>query len=154
MIPHLKKKKKGLEGLGSSVCYASDFSSGHDLEPQVHEFKPCVRLCADSSEPGAWFGFCLSLSLSFSLSLSKINKHKKKKNRQGTWVAQSVERPTSAQVMASWLVSSSPMLGSVPTARSLEPALDSVSLSLSLSLCPSPSCTCLLSLSLSTINKH
>ena len=27
------------------------------------EFEPRVRLCADSSEPGAYFGFCVSLSL-------------------------------------------------------------------------------------------
>ena len=54
------------------------------------------------------------------------------------WVAQSVKRLTSAQVMISWFVSLSPVLGSVLTA--LEPASDSVSpclsdpLSLSLSL--------------------
>ena len=49
----------------------------------------------------------------------------------GAWVAQSVERPTSAQVMISHSVSSSPVAGSVRTAQSLEPALDSVSPSLS-----------------------
>ena len=49
----------------------------------------------------------------------------------GAWVAESVKRPTSAQVMISQLVSLSPALGSVPTAGSLEPALDSVSHSLS-----------------------
>ena len=46
-------------------------------------------------------------------------------------MAQSVERPTSAQVMISRFVSSSPALGSVLTAWSLEPASDSVSPSLS-----------------------
>ena len=30
----------------------------------VHKFEPRVRLCADTSEPGACFGFCVSLSLS------------------------------------------------------------------------------------------
>ena len=35
--------------------------SGHD--PVVHEFKPHVGLCADSSESGARFGFCVSLAL-------------------------------------------------------------------------------------------
>ena len=50
---------------------------------------------------------------------------------QGAWVAQSVERPTSAQVMISRLVSSRPVSGSVLTARSLEPASDSVPPSLS-----------------------
>ena len=50
---------------------------------------------------------------------------------RGAWVAQSVERPTAAQVMISWFVSSSPAWGSVLTAQSLEPASDSVSPSLS-----------------------
>ena len=49
----------------------------------------------------------------------------------GTWVAQSVKRPTSAQVMISQFVNSSPVSGSVLTAHSLEPASDSVSPSLS-----------------------
>ena len=40
---------------------------------------------------------------------------------------QSVKRPSSAQVVISWFVSSSPASGSVRTARSLEPASDSVS---------------------------
>ena len=42
-------------------------------------------------------------------------------------MAQSVERPTLAQVMISQLVDSSPASGSVLTAWSLEPASDSVS---------------------------
>ena len=49
------------------------------------------------------------------------------------WVAQLVKHPTLPQVMISQFMSSSPLLGSVLTAQSLEPALDSVSLS----LCPS-----------------
>ena len=53
------------------------------------------------------------------------------KGRRGAWVAQSVKRPTSAQVMISRSVSSSPASGSVLTAQSLEPASDSVSPSLS-----------------------
>ena len=52
----------------------------------------------------------------------------------GTWVAQSVKRLTSAQVMTSQVMDSSPTSGSVLTAQSLEPALDSVSPSLSLPL--------------------
>ena len=48
----------------------------------------------------------------------------------GTRVARSVKRPTSAQVMISRSVGSSPALGSVLTARSLEPVSDSVSPSL------------------------
>ena len=46
------------------------FSSGHDL--MVHEFKPCIGLCADRAE-SAWDSFSapplLMLSLSLSLSL-------------------------------------------------------------------------------------
>ena len=51
---------------------------GHDLA--VREFKPCVRLWADGSEPGACFRFCVSFSLcpspvhALSLSVPKINK--------------------------------------------------------------------------------
>ena len=47
------------------------------------------------------------------------------------WVAQSAEHLTSAQVMISQLVSSSPASGSVLTAQGLEAASDSVSPSLS-----------------------
>ena len=62
----------------------------------------------------------------------------------GTWVAQSVKRPTSAQVMISQSVSSSPGSGSVLTAQSLEPASDPVS--------PSPSAHPPLALCLSKKN--
>ena len=54
-------------------------------------------------------------------------------------MAWSVKRPTSAQVMISQYVSSSPTLGFVLTAQSLEPASDSV---VSLPLCPSPLMLC------------
>ena len=59
----------------------------------------------------------------------------------GPWVAQLVERPTSAHVMISWFMSSGPTSGSVLTAQSLEPVSDSVSPSLSALtlLCLSPS---------------
>ena len=49
------------------------------------------------------------------------------------WVAQSVKRPTWAQVMISQFMGSSPVLGSGLTPQSLEPASDSVSPSLSAS---------------------
>ena len=65
---------------------------------------------------------------------------------RGAWVAQSVGHLTSAQVMSSRLVGSSPASGSVLTAQSLEPASDSVS--------PSLSAHPLLTLSLSLKNKH
>ena len=66
----------------------------------------------------------------------------------GTWVAQLVKRPTSAQVMILQFVGSNPTSGPVLTAWSLEPASDSVSLSLSV---PPP---LVLSLSPSKINKN
>ena len=50
---------------------------------------------------------------------------------RGAWVAQSVKRPTSAQVKISRFMGLSPTSGSVLTARSLDPAFDSVSPSLS-----------------------
>ena len=65
---------------------------------------------------------------------------------RGAWVAQSVQRPTSAQVMISQFMSSSPPLGSVLTARSLE-LLRILCLPLSLPL------PYLSSLSLSKINR-
>ena len=58
---------------------AEHLTSDHDLT--AREFKPCVGLCAASTEPRACFGFCVSVSLcpspahSLCLSLSKINKH-------------------------------------------------------------------------------
>ena len=64
----------------------------------------------------------------------------------GAWVAQWVKHPTSAQVMISRFMSWSPASSSVLTARSLEPASDSVS--------PSLSAPPLLVLCLSKINKN
>ena len=58
----------------------------------------------------------------------------RKFQEMGAWVAQLVKRPTLAQVMISQSLSSSPVSGSVLTARSLEPVLDS----LSPSFCPFP----------------
>ena len=66
----------------------------------------------------------------------------------GAWVTQSVKRLTSAQVMISQSVSSSPTAGSVLTAQSLEPVSDLVSPSLS---APPPLMLCL---SLSLKNKQ
>ena len=54
-----------------------------------------------------------------------------KRKCRGARVAQLVKRPTSAQVMISQFVSSSPASGSGLTAQSLEPASHSVSPSLS-----------------------
>ena len=64
-------------------------------------------------------------------------------------MAQSVKRPTSAQVTISQSVSSSPASGSGLMAQSLEPVSDSVSPSLS-----APSPVHALSLSVPKINKN
>ena len=72
------------------------------------------------------------------------NKLNQKQKRQGH---QSVKHPTSAQVMISWFMSSSPVLGSVRTVQSLEPAWNSVSPSLF-------ALKHLRALSLSKTNKH
>ena len=64
---------------------------------------------------------------------------------RGTYVAQSVKRPTSAQVTISQFVSLSPASGSVLTVQSLEPVSDPVS--------PSPSIPALLAPSLSLSQK-
>ena len=77
--------------------------------------------------------------LGFLLSLKQIN-IKKKIFFRGAWVAQSVKRPTSAQVTISRSVSSSPVSGSGLMAQSLEPVSDSVSPSLS---APPPFMLCL-----------
>ena len=66
-------------------------------------------------------------------------------------MAQSVERPTSTQVMISGFMSSSPTSGSMLIAHSLKPASDSVSPSLFLSLPLPPLVLCL---SLSKISKN
>ena len=72
--------------LGGPIGWASNLGLGHDFV--LHEFEPHVRLCADSSEPGVCFGFCVSLSVypstacTLSLSLSKINKHFFKKLKE------------------------------------------------------------------------
>ena len=50
---------------------------------------------------------------------------------RGAWVAQSVKRPTWAQIMISRFMSSTPVSGSVLTTQNLERASGSVSLSLS-----------------------
>ena len=78
----------------------------------------------------------------FSIIYQSLNK-----TAWGTWVAQLVKRPTLAQVMTSWFMSSSPTLGSLLKAHSRESALDSVSPS----LCPS---THPHSVSFSLKNKH
>ena len=87
----IRKEKiylKSPESRGTWVAQSveSDFGSGHDLV--VPEFEPRIRLCADSSEPGACFRFCVPLPLCPSpartLSLSLKNKYTLKKNK--AWI--------------------------------------------------------------------
>ena len=81
----------------------------------------------------------------------KVKEEPKKEAGQPPWVAQLVKPPTSAQVMISWFVSWSPALGSVLTARSLEPA---ACFGFCFSLSLSAPLLFTFSLSLSKINKH
>ena len=70
---------------------------------------------------------CVSCTNIHSLSLTATQEMSTEVQRgQGAWVAQSVNRLSSTQVMLSQFVSSSPALGSVLTAWTLEPAVDSV----------------------------
>ena len=76
--------------------------------------------------------------------------HLLKRRSRSAWVAQSVERMTSAQIMISWFVSLSPVSGSVLTAQ--PGACFRFCVSLSLFAPPSPTlCLCL---SLSKMNKR
>ena len=82
---------------------------------------PHHLLCPDLP-PQTLVNDALALShghTSYSRNLGIMNSHHREQVG-GTWVAQPVEHPTSAQVMISQLVGSSPASGSVLTARSLE----------------------------------
>ena len=77
----------GLSPLSGSVVTAQSLEpASYSVSPPLLrlsplftlcEFEPCLGLCGDSSEPGAYFGFCVSLSLcpsptrALSLSLKK-----------------------------------------------------------------------------------
>ena len=121
-----------------SLFLSSSLTSGSVLTAQSLE--PAL----DSVSPSLFAPPCPPLSLSAPpqlalcvfLSLKNKEKHLKKcfkkikiEKLRGTWVVQLVKRPTLVQVMISWFMGSSPVLGSVLTAESLEPASDSVPLS-------------------------
>ena len=118
----------------------------HDLRVQAPLSGPMLTAQnldpdSDSVSPSLCFSplmFCLSLPI-------------KNKHFRGTWVAQSVKQPTSAQVIIPWFVTLSPSPDSVLTARSLESASDSVPSSLPLPLLHLHSVS--LSLSLSHTHK-
>ena len=99
---------------------------------------PCGRLTSSAVGVGRWWGQCCAftelvlLHSGTSLDTGHADRRPTEKAQYwGTWVPQGVKRPTAAQVMISRLVGWGPASGSVPTARSPEPALDSVSPSLS-----------------------
>ena len=71
-------------------------------------------------EPAGMNHETLQVLKNSSLTVNTVNLH-------STWVAQSVKRPTVAQVVILHFMSSSPTSDSVLTAQSLEPMLDSVS---------------------------
>ena len=89
----------------------------HEFEPHIRRSAVGMELASDPLSP--------SLSAPPLLALSLKNKH-----FWGAWIAQSVKRPTWAQVTISLSVSSSPVSGSVLTAQNLEPVSDSESPSL------------------------
>ena len=129
---------RGIWVASSDEGPALEFGPGHDLT--VHEREPHIRLCADSMEL-AWDSLSPSLSASHPLTLSlnlclKINFKTFLKVFRGSWVVHWVKHLTSAQVMISRLMGSSPISVSVLTLPSLLGIL-----TLSLSLCPSLTCT-------------
>ena len=89
----------------------------------------CGFLCHVSLRPSKCYDLIFILERSL-YGAERIRKHRNRRSRR-LWVAQSVKRLTSTQVMISWFVSSSPSSCSMLTAQSLEPASDSVSPSLS-----------------------
>ena len=100
-----------------------------------------------------WLAYFTYLNVSKFTYFVAFNRVSFLKLNRAAWVAQSVKRTTSAQVTISRFMGSSPMSGSVLTAQSLEPALDSVSPSLSAPPLLTLSLSLSFSLSLSLKNK-
>ena len=151
-----------LHSFGSSVkqppdlsrlfCFKSQYHTLCSAIPKCTQFRAhhlyqFLPLCPCSAMLSSWKALPPLLLLISPLTALKSRTGwchlLKEASPRSAWVAQSVTCPTSAQVMISWFVSVSPTSGSVLTARSPEPASDSVSPSLSL---PLP-CSCCLSLS-------
>ena len=113
---------------------------------------PCSRLnrylqrCSYSNPWNLWI-FYLTWGRRDSPSVFKL------RILRGAWVAQSVEQPTVAQVMILRFLGSSPLLGSVLTAQSLEPVSDPPSLFLPHLCAHALSLSLSVSLSLSLKNK-
>ena len=106
-------------------CPTLGFGAGHTISRFVGSSPVSgSALAAQSLLVILFLPLCPSPTVSVSLKIDKL------RNR-GPWVAQSVKRLTSAQVMISQFTSLSPTWGSVLRAQSLEPAWASVSPSLS-----------------------
>ena len=80
-IHHISLWRNFLWGTGGPQS-VKHLTSAQVMISWFHEFEPHVGLCADISEPGTCFRFCLPLSLPLllslfplSLSLLKLNKH-------------------------------------------------------------------------------
>ena len=117
--------------IGVGVTIKTEVNKYNECQYEVESiFEVCYRTCRI---------FPKLRNLGVKFVLHSLNS----KNNRGTWVAQLVKHLTSAEVMISLFVSLSLVSGSVLTAQSLEPALDSVSPSLPLpcshSFCLSPS---------------
>ena len=110
---------------------------------------------AEEAQRRAWDGMGLVVTEGFTEEVAleswHMNGYVKVDWKRGAWVAQSVGRLTSAQVMISRFVSSSPTSGSGLTAQSLK--LLRI-LCFPLSLCPSPTHVLSVRLSVSLKNKH
>ena len=114
MVPQRKKS------VSISVCKMAE-SYFHTLKV----FSPFITVQSGATYLEMWVH--LSVGLNTGRVRTEIHKIHLKHQSRGAWVAQSVKRPTSAQVTISHSVSSSPASGSVLTAQSLEPVSDSVS---------------------------
>ena len=106
------KKKKDQGRPGGKLGGVSDLCSGHDLT--VCGSEPQVRVCADSSEPGACFRFCVSLCLcpspagTLSLCLSLKNKQNIEKNKKYDLLSTCYLPGTVLKVFHSFLTGSLP----------------------------------------------
>ena len=108
--------------LGGSVTWASNFSSGHDFT--VRGFEPRIGFCADRSEPGACFWFCVSLSLlsapplltlSLSVSQKQINVKKKEIKEKDVALLKNRFENLAHQIQVSFLLCGNILVqGSVP----------------------------------------
>ena len=108
-------KVRNMSARGAWVAQSVErltLGSGHDLA--VSEFESRVGVCADSSEPGACFRFCVSLCLcpspagTLSLCLSLKNKQNIEKNKKYDLLSTCYLPGTVLKVVHSFLTGSLP----------------------------------------------